>query len=199
MNTLRPLILLAAASVALSACGAGKLLPHRNHEPKAQPEAKAEAKAEAPKPAPPALAPPPVDTSGAKPTAGLDWEYVEESGMARLAYGGSAGATTKLMFTCNHNSGVASAQRPVATATPGTPPKLSLVSGSAHSTGLALLEQTNDPAISLLTVKVGTLEAVLQAFLKTGNIGVQEGDKVEPYVAQPGNSAIRRWFFYCGS
>ena len=148
----------------------------------------------------PAAAAPSTVLTTPTPVAGLSWFMTEDGDQAKLAYGRSASDEVKLVLACHKASGELSVTRFVAAAQAGDPPILTLASGSARGHWLADSKPAGDQAgTTELTVNMTTTEPAIDAFLRHGWIdAILTDGKVEGMSPQPGDTAVRRFFDYCG-
>jgi hypothetical protein len=156
-----------------------------------------------PKNAPPALPAAPVETGpteapAPKPAPGLDWFFNGDGGQGKLAYGPPNSDDIHLMLACKAKSGQVTVARSVLTEHAGTPPRLSLASGTARGTWLATTATSPEAGHTDLTVTTSSADPVLQAFARHGWISVVTDGETEGLAPQPGNKAIREFFAYCG-
>jgi hypothetical protein len=81
----------------------------------------------------------------------------------------------------------------------GTPPKLTLASGTARGTWLAKAAASQlEPGHTDLTVTMPSMDPVLQAFAQRGWASVVTGEQTENLAPQPGGKAVRQFFRFCG-
>lgn len=134
------------------------------------------------------------------PVSGMSWFLTEDGDQAKLAYGRSASEEVKLALACHKGSGKLSLTRFVAADQAGTPPVLTLGSGSARGHWLAETKPAADQAAATaLTVDMTTTEPMIDAFMRNGWVDVILADgKLEGMTPQPGDTAVRRFFDYCG-
>lgn len=134
------------------------------------------------------------------PAAGLSWFMVNEEGKAKLAYGAANSDDVRLMLTCAKGSGKLTVTRTIATEEVGATPILTLGSGSARGRWLAKSAAAADQAGRVqLTVDMTTTEPAIDAFERNGWVTAINADgKTVGMAPQPGDTAVRRFFDYCG-
>jgi hypothetical protein len=134
------------------------------------------------------------------PASGLSWFMVNEEGKAKLAYGAANSDDVRLMLTCAKGSGKLTVSRMVAADQAGATPILTLGSGSARGRWLAKAEPATDQAgRTQLVVDMTTTEPAIDAFERNGWVSAINADgKVEGMAPQPGDTAVHRFFDYCG-
>jgi hypothetical protein len=148
----------------------------------------------------PATVSPSAALAAPVPASGLNWFLADEDGSAKLAYGAASSDDVRLMMTCAKGSGKVSVSRTVTPKDAGTPPILALASGSARGRWLAAATPAADQdGHTQLTVAMTTTEPTLEAFQRNGWIEAVNADgKSEGMAPQPGDTAVRRFFNYCG-
>ena len=148
----------------------------------------------------PASAAPSTVLTAPVPVSGLSWFITEDGDQARLAYGKSATEEVKLVLACRKGSGKLNVSRFVAADQAGTPAILTLASGSARGHWLAETKPAADSAgATELTVALTTTEPAIDAFVRHGWVDAIFADgKVEGMAPQPGDTAVHRFFDYCG-
>ena len=116
----------------------------------------------------------------------------EDGDQAKLAYGRSASEEVKLALACRKGSGKLSVTRFVAADQAGTPPILTLGSGSARGRWLAETKPAADQAGAVaLTVDMPTTEPMIDAFVRNGWVDAILADgKLEGMAPQPGDTAV---------
>jgi hypothetical protein len=134
------------------------------------------------------------------PVSGLDWFVSNEDGKAKLAYGAPNSDDVRMMMTCAKGSGKLSVTRTVTAQEAGTPPILALASGSARGRWLATAAPADDQAgRTQLTIALTTSEPMMEAFQRNGWIEAMNADGKKVGMApQTGDTAIRRFFDFCG-
>jgi hypothetical protein len=134
------------------------------------------------------------------PVSGMSWFMAEDGDQAKLAYGRSASDAVKLVLVCHKGSGKLSVTRVVAADQAGPPAVLALGSGSARGHWLAEAKPAADQAgATELSVDMNTTEPMIDAFLRNGWVDALLADgKLEGMAPQPGDTAVRRFFDYCG-
>ena len=147
----------------------------------------------------PASAAPTTVLTAPAPVSGLSWFMSEDGDQAKLAYGRSASEEVKLVLACHKDSGKLSV-RFVAPGKAGDPPILTLAAGSARGHWLAETKPAADQADATeLSVDVSTTEPAIDAFVRHGWIDAILSDgQIEGMSPQPGDTAVRRFFDYCG-
>ncbi|HYF22125.1 MAG TPA: hypothetical protein VD929_01890 [Caulobacteraceae bacterium] len=133
------------------------------------------------------------------PQAGRDWIYAADGGTGRLAFGTPQSDDVALMMSCAQGSGRVTVQANLPQELAGSPPKLTLVSGSTRATFLASAEASQLEAGNVfLTAQTRARDPVLVAFRRNGWIGISRGDTTDRFAPQPGTSAVGQFFAYCG-
>jgi hypothetical protein len=148
----------------------------------------------------PATSAPTTVLTAPAPVSGLSWFMSEDGDQAKLAYGRSASDAVKLVLACHKGSGKLSVTRFVADGKAGDPPILTLAAGSARGHWLAQTKPAADQTgATELTVDVTTTEPAIDAFVRHCWIDAILSDgQVEGMSPQPGDTAVRRFFDYCG-
>jgi hypothetical protein len=149
----------------------------------------------------PAEAAPSTVLTAPTPVSGMSWFVAEDGDQAKLAYGKSATEEVKLVLACRKGSGKLNVTRYVTTDNKaGDPPVLTLAAGSARGRWLAESKPAADGAgAGALSVDVLTTEPAIDAFVRHGWVDAILADgKVEGMAPQPGDTAVHRFFDYCG-
>jgi len=141
----------------------------------------------------------PVETGAPGPQAGRDWIYAADGATGRLAFGTPQSDDVALMMNCAQGSGRVTVQANLPQELAGSPPKLTLVSGTTRATFLASAEPSQLEAGNVfLTAQTRVRDPVLVAFRRNGWIGISRGDATDRYAPQPGTTAVRQFFAFCG-
>ena len=148
----------------------------------------------------PAEAAPSTVLTAPAPVSGMSWFVAEDGDQAKLAYGKSATEEVKLVLACRKGSGKLNVTRFVTAEKAGDPPVLTLAAGSARGRWLAESKPAADASgASALSVDVPTTEPAIDAFVRHGWVAAITSDgKVEGMAPQPGDTAVHRFFDYCG-
>lgn len=165
----------------LAACGGPPISP--------QPTAPLGAKEAAPEP----------ELSAPRPAPGLDWHFQHDGAYGKLTYGPKDSDDVRLILTCSPKSGQVTVAHSVAAAQAGTPPTLTLVSGTAKAVWLATTRPSpQDAGSTELSATASTTDPVLRAFARRGWVTVVTGPQIEGLAPQPGTQAVRQFFDFCG-
>lgn len=148
----------------------------------------------------PAAAAPSTTLTEPAPVSGLSWFMNEDGDQAKLAYGRSGSDDVKLVLACKKGSGKLSVTGLVAAEKAGALPILTLASGSARGHWLAESKPAAEQAGSAeLSVDMTTTEPAIDAFARNGWVDAILADgKVEGMAPHKGDTAVRRFFDYCG-
>lgn len=131
----------------------------------------------------------------AGPTPGLDWFFVSDGGLGKLAYGAPDSDEILFQLECRAGAPDVRVSRPAAM---GARPEIVVRAEGLDERRLAATptaSQTHDGVD--LDTSVPIDDPLLAAFRQTGWLGVEVGGNLRRYVAQPPAAAIERFFAWC--